>query len=135
MPPYAEQTIVHGGSQSMPLVYDVDLKYAEATLALTYPIDWTEGDVETLTVWFRGDAANTEAPIYVALNDNAIVAHDDAGATLIDAWTQWDIPLQAFADLGVGLTNVSTIAVGVGDKANVQPGGTGTMYIDDIGVH
>ena len=135
MPPYAEQTIIHGGTQSMPLVYDIDLKYAEASLTLVYPVDWTEGGVDTLTLWFRGDAANTEAPIYVALNDNAIVAHDDTSATLIDAWTQWNIPLQVFTDLGVGLTNVNTIAIGVGDKANVQPGGTGTMYIDDVGLH
>jgi len=36
------------------------------------------------------------------------------------------------SDAGVNLTNVNTISIGVGDKANPQPGGTGLMYIDDI---
>ncbi|NVL93644.1 MAG: hypothetical protein HWN71_11480, partial [Desulfobacterales bacterium] len=31
-PPFAEQTIVHGGSQSMPLYYDNSVGYSEATL-------------------------------------------------------------------------------------------------------
>ena len=135
MPPYAEPTIVHGGSQSMPLLFDTDMKYSEVTLTLAYPRDWTEGGVDTLTLWFRGSSANPAAPLYVALNGNALVTHDDPSATQIDAWRQWSLPLQVFADLGVGLSNVNTIAVGVGDKANVQAAGTGTMYIDDIGLH
>ncbi|NQT01847.1 MAG: hypothetical protein HQ580_07490, partial [Planctomycetes bacterium] len=44
----------------------------------------------------------------------------------------WNIDLQAFADLGVNLTNVNTIAIGFGDKKNPQAGGSGTMYLDDI---
>jgi hypothetical protein len=50
-------------------------------------------------------------------------------------WTEWIIDLQAFADQGVDLTNVNTIALGLGDKNNPQPGGTGTMYFDDIVLH
>jgi len=64
---YTEETIVHGGSQSMPLFYDnnqqLKAKYSEAELTLTYPRDWTEEGVKTLTIWFRGNpAAFTEAP-------------------------------------------------------------------------
>jgi len=135
MPPYAEQTVVHGGSQSMPLLFDIDMKYAEASLTLGYPKNWTQDGVDTLIVWFHGHIVNPAAPLYVVLNDNAVVAHDDPSATQIHAWTKWSIPLQAFADLGVNLTNVNTLAVGVGDKANLQAGGSGTMYIDDIGLH
>ncbi|MBN2315585.1 MAG: hypothetical protein JXM79_16775, partial [Sedimentisphaerales bacterium] len=135
MPPYAEQTTVHGGSQSMPLIFDVDMKYAEATLTLAYPKNWTEGGVEMLTLWFHGNIVNPETPLYVALNGNAVVTHDDPAATQIHAWTQWDIPLQAFADLGVNLSSVNTLTVGVGNKTNPQAGGTGTIYIDDIGLH
>ncbi|OHB82414.1 MAG: hypothetical protein A2Z38_01155 [Planctomycetes bacterium RBG_19FT_COMBO_48_8] len=55
---FTEETIVHGGSQSMPLVYDNNKmgysKYSEAELALTDVRDWTEGDVANLTLWFRG---------------------------------------------------------------------------------
>ncbi|UCE46686.1 MAG: LamG domain-containing protein, partial [Phycisphaerales bacterium] len=48
MPPYAEQTIVHGGSQSMNYAYDNAGKTSEATLTLVYPRDWTEGGVTKL---------------------------------------------------------------------------------------
>ncbi len=135
MPPYAERTVVHSGSQSMPYSYDTDLKYAEATMTLTYPRDWTQKGVETLTVWFHGNLVNPAARMYVALNGSAVVYHDDPKVTQIHAWTQWNIPLKVFADKGVNLANVNTIAIGFGDKNNVQAGGTGKMYFDDIGLH
>ncbi|HUU16103.1 MAG TPA: hypothetical protein VMW72_03050, partial [Sedimentisphaerales bacterium] len=128
-PPFAEQTIVHGGNQSMPLYYDNSVGYSEATLTLTYPRDWTEKGVSTLTIWFRGDSANAAETLYVALNGNAIVTNDNPDAAQITAWTEWDIDLQAF---GVNLANVNTIALGLGNKNNPQAGGSGTMYFDDI---
>jgi len=131
-PPFAEQTIVHGGSQSMPLYYDNSVGYSEATLTLTYPRDWTEKGVTTLTIWFRGNSDNAPETLYVALNGSAVVNHDNPNAAQIDEWTQWNIDLQAFADQGVNLANVNTIALGLGDKNNPQAGGSGTMYFDDI---
>jgi len=317
---YTEETIVHGGKQSMPLYYDNNiLKYSEAELAPTYPRDWTEKDVNTLTVWFRGNLAgfveepagtytmtasgtdiwgttdefryafkqlsgagsisaqvlsventngwakagvmiretlepgskhafmditpgfgassqvrntlggdsfqmnqagitapywvkverdaagyftgyhsadgitwqqiqeappvlismsqnvyiglavtshsagvtckaefsdvqitgstsppmwthqaiganmpsNDTEPMYIALNGSAVVYHDNPDAAQIDTWTKWNIDLQAFADQGVNLTNVNTIAIGLGDKNNPQTGGSGTMYFDE----
>ena len=38
----------------MPLFYDSNLKYSEATLPLTSTRDWTRQGVETLSLWFRG---------------------------------------------------------------------------------
>jgi hypothetical protein len=131
-PPFAEQTIVHGGNQSMPLYYDNSVGYSEATLTLTYPLDWTENGVTTLTIWFRGGSANAAETLYVALNDSAVVNHDNPNSTQITTWTQWTIGLQAFADQGVNLTNVNTIALGLGNKNNPVAGGSGTMYFDDI---
>ncbi len=131
-PPFAEQRIVHSGSQSMPLSYDNSVGYSEATLTLTYPRDWTEKGVETLTIWFRGSAANSSETLYVALNDNAIVTNDNPNAAQVGSWTDWNIDLQTFADHGVDLTNVDTISLGLGDKNNPQAGGSGTMYFDDI---
>jgi len=133
---YTEETIVHGGNQSMPLFYDnnqqLKAKYSEAELTLTYPRDWTENGVDTLTIWFHGDPANAAEPMYVALNGSAVVFHDDPNAALIDTWKEWNIDLQGFADQGVNLANVNTIAIGFGDKKNPQPGGSGTAYFDDI---
>jgi hypothetical protein len=131
-PPFAEQTIVHSGNQSMPLYYDNSVGYSEATLTLTYPRDWTEKGVNTLTIWFRGDSANAAETLYVALNGNAIVTNDNPNAAQITTWTQWNIDLQAFADQGVNLANVNTIALGLGNKKNPVAGGSGTMYFDDI---
>jgi hypothetical protein len=131
-PPFAEQTIVHGGSQSMPLFYDNSVGYSEATLTLTYPRDWTENGVTTLTIWFRGNSDNAAETLYVALNGNAIVTNDNPDAAQIGEWTRWNIDLQAFADQGVNLTNVNTISLGLGNKNNPQAGGSGMMYFDDI---
>ncbi len=131
-PPFAEQTIVHGGNQSMPVFYDNSVGYSEATLTLTYPRDWTEKGVNRLTIWFRGDSANAAETLYVALNGSAVVSHDNPNAAQVEEWTQWNIDLQAFADQGVNLANVNTIALGLGNRNNPVAGGSGTMYFDDI---
>jgi len=128
-PPFAEQTIVHGGNQSLPIYYDNSVGYSEATLTLTYPRDWTEKGVDTLTIWFRGNSTNAAETLYVALNGSAIVTNDNPDAAQITAWTEWTIDLQAF---GVNLANVNTIVLGLGNKTNPQAGGSGTMYFDDI---
>ncbi|MFB0554598.1 MAG: hypothetical protein ACETWQ_14945, partial [Phycisphaerae bacterium] len=131
-PPYAEQTIVHGVNQSMPLFYDNSVGYSEAALTLTYPRDWTEKGVNTLTIWFRGISDNAAETLYVALNGSAVVSHDNPNAAQIDRWTEWTIDLQAFADQGVNLANVNTISLGLGNKKNPAAGGSGMMYFDDI---
>ncbi|MHC4626775.1 MAG: LamG domain-containing protein [Planctomycetota bacterium] len=130
LPPYAEQTIVHGGLQSMICRYDNAGKTSEATLTLVYPRDWTEEGVAKLSLWVRGNPANAADQIYVALNGTAIVYHDDASATQLSGWNEWAIDLAAF---GVDLTNVDTITIGIGTKNTPLPGGgQGTMYFDDI---
>lgn len=132
MPPYAETTVVRSGVQSMIYRYDNDLKTSEATLTLEYPRDWTEHDVNTLTLYFRGDPGNSAERMYVYLNGSAVVYHEDATATQIPLWMGWNIELKEFADQGVDLTNINTITIGFGEKGNPQAGGGGTMYFDDI---
>ncbi len=132
-PPFAEQTIVHSGLQSMPLAYDNAVGKSEATLTLTDTRDWTVNGVNTLTIWFRGTAGNAAENLYVALNGNALVNHDNPNAAAqITSWTAWNIDLQAFADQGVNLTNVTSITLGLGNKNNPVAGGSGMMYFDDI---
>ncbi len=139
MPPYAEQTIVHGGSQSMPLLYNntLGVQNSEATLTLTTMRDWTTAGVGALSLWFRGGTANAVEPMYVAISNSAgspaVVAQSDANAATTWAWAQWIIPLQAFADQGINLSNVDKLIIGMGNKSGVASSeGTGTMYIDDI---
>ncbi len=131
-PPFAEQTIIHGGLQSMPLAYDNAVGKSEATLTLTSNRDWTVNGVNTLTIWFRGESANAAENLYVALNGSAVVNHANPDAATRTSWTRWDIDLQAFADQGVNLANVNTITLGLGNRANPVAGGTGMMYFDDI---
>ena len=138
LPPYAEQTIVHGGVQSMPLMFvnEAGVTHSEATKTLTTPRDWTAADVGELSLWIRGDSANAADPLYVSIANSAgspaVVAHENPAAATIRSWTQWRIPLQAFADQGINLTNVDKIAIGLGSKGGAAAGGTGTVYVDDI---
>ncbi|MBW7991759.1 MAG: hypothetical protein FVQ84_17325 [Planctomycetes bacterium] len=127
-PPFAEQTIIHGGLQSMPMAYDNAVGKSEATLTLASNRDWTVNSVNTLTIWYRGSSSNTAETLYVALNGNARVDHDDPDAATTTRWTEWNIDLQAFADQGVNLSNVSSITLGLSSVT----GGTGMMYFDDI---
>jgi hypothetical protein len=90
---------------------------------------WTNQDI--------GIQSNDPEPLYVVLSNSAgtpaIVVHDDPAAAQIDTWTEWVIPLSAFADQGIVLTNVDRIALGLGTKGNTTVvGGSGKMFFDDI---
>jgi hypothetical protein len=127
-PPFYEEINVHGGNKSMPFYYDNSVGKSEATLTLTYPRDWTEKGVNTLTIWFQGSGANDPEQMYVSLNNSAAVNHDNPNAAQMGLWTEWNIDLQAFADQGVNLTNVNTITLGLRSVA----GGSGMVFFDDI---
>jgi hypothetical protein len=84
-----------------------------------------------------GILSNAAEPLYVAVSNTtgnpAVVVNDDANAAQIDTWTEWVIPLQAFADQGINLANVTSIAIGLGTRGNMTtPGGSGKMYFDDV---
>jgi hypothetical protein len=130
-PPFAEQSIVHSGNQSMPFSYDNSVGKAEATLTLTSNNDWTVNGVNTLTIWHRGSSSNAAEQMYVVLNGSARVDNDDPEAALKASWTQWNIDLQAFAEQGVNLTNVNSITLGLDSVT----GGSGLLYFDDIRLH
>jgi hypothetical protein len=127
-PPFAEQTIVHGGNQSMPFAYDNTVGKSEATLTLTSNRDWTVNGVNRLTIWYRGSSSNAAETMYVVLNGTAGVDNDNPNAAQAASWTEWNIDLQAFADQGVNLTNVTSITIGLRSVT----GGTGMLYFDDI---
>ncbi|MBN2315668.1 MAG: LamG domain-containing protein [Sedimentisphaerales bacterium] len=138
LPPYAEQSIVHSGSQSMPLLYanEADIANSEASMTLTTLRDWTTAGVEELSLWVRGSSSNAAEPLYVAIANSAgspaVVAHDNPSAATSSTWRQWRIALQSFADQGIDLSDVDSLAIGLGRKGGATVGGSGTLYIDDI---
>ncbi len=83
-----------------------------------------------------GILSNSAESMYIdvgnSTGESSIIYHDDPAATQIDTWTEWIIPLQAFADQGVNLAEVDNISIGIGDRNNPQPRGSGKMYLDDI---
>ncbi len=85
-----------------------------------------------------GITSNSKEQLYVVLQDAAgnsspVVKHQDPAASSIAVWTPWNIPLTNFT--GVNLTAIKKMTIGIGDRANTQPGGAGDLYIDDIGLH
>jgi len=83
-----------------------------------------------------GISSNSNDSMYIAVGNStgtpAIVYHDDPAATQIDTWTEWVIDLNELADQGVNLTDVDYISIGLGNRDNPQPGGSGKMFFDDI---
>jgi hypothetical protein len=84
-----------------------------------------------------GILSNDAEPLYVAVSNSAgasaVITHDNPAAAQIDAWTEWVIPLQVFADQGITLTNVDRIAIGLGTRGNMTtPGGSGKIFFDNI---
>ena len=78
--------------------------------------------------------------MYVTIaNSNGTVGtatHNDANAAQAGPWTKWVVHLQNFADQGIDLTNVNTISIGLGTKGVMTtPGGSGTVYFDDIALY
>lgn len=139
LPPYAEQTIVNDGSQSMPLAYNntAGVTNSEASLTLSSPRDWTRHGVGVLSLSFRGIADNGAEPLYVALSNTAggaaVVAHKDPSAATTGTWTEWRIDLSEFANKGIDLSNVDKIAIGLGTGSGAaSAGGSGTIFIDSI---
>ncbi len=133
---FGETTIVHGGRQSMPMAYDNSKSpyYSEAVQAFAPLQDWTAYGVTTLTLFWRGSAANGADKLYVAVEDSAgkqaAVANADPAAAKVATWTEWKIPLGSLT--GVNPAKVKKLYVGVGDRKAPALGGTGTVDIDDI---
>ena len=123
-PPFAEQTIVHGGEQSMPMDYNNIHSpfYAEAEREFAPVQNWTAGGVTDLSLWFRGnpakfvetepgkysitsnsgdvwDAADNFRFVYKKLNgDGAIVAKVNSLANTTSNWAKAGVMIRESLD-------------------------------------
>jgi len=122
--PFAEQTIVNSGSQSMPLFYNntSGATYSEAELPQESE-DWTRAGITTLVLYFHGTSGNT-GQLYVKVNGSKVAYPGDAADIARPRWKQWNIDL---ASLGIDLQNVTTLGIGIDGN-----GAAGTLYVDDI---
>jgi hypothetical protein len=134
--PFAEQRIVHGDRQSMPMDFNnVNAPfYSEAERQFDAAMDWTADGADTLVLFVRGTPSNQAAPLYLAVEDSAkksaTVTYPDPAIVGASEWTEWKIPLSSFT--GVNLARVKKVTIGVGDKDAPAAGGAGRIYIDDI---
>ena len=101
--------------------------FTNVTTTGTVSPQWAHQDI--------GLVSNAPERLYVAVSNAAgqpaVVVHPDPAAATITTWTEWVIPLQGLT--GITLTNVDRIALGLGTRGNMTtPGGSGTMYFDDI---
>jgi hypothetical protein len=118
--PFAEQTTVHAGAQSMPLEYDSGM--SEATLSLDGQ-DWTASEIKTLSLMVFGSPDNT-GQMYVKINNAKVVYEGDTPYLQMTQWLPWNIDLST---VGGSLANVTTLTIGV-DGANAP----GKLYVDTI---
>jgi len=132
-PPFVEDQIVHGGSQSMPYFYNNSglsgkTNYSEAQVDISElaNTDWTKAGVKTLTLYFYGDPANSASEqMYVKINGVEVPYDGDASNLTHGIWQQWDIDLSSL--VGIDLQNVTEMIIGFRDG-----GGSGVVYFDDI---
>ncbi|MGE5296887.1 MAG: LamG-like jellyroll fold domain-containing protein, partial [Solirubrobacterales bacterium] len=80
---------------------------------------------------------NSAEPLYVTVTDasgkSKTVMNADKSASGRMDWQTWMIPLSEFTSTGVKMTAVKSLTIGVGDKDAPTLGGTGIVYIDDVG--
>jgi hypothetical protein len=122
--PFAEQRIVNGGKQSMPLAYNnAAAAFSEATRTFDTPQDWTRAGIKALAVHFRGEPNNTGGKVYMKVNNTKLVYNGDAGDITKTRWTQWNIDLTSLAG---GLQKVTKLTIGV------EGAGQGRICVDDF---
>lgn len=113
--PFAETTIVHGGSQSMPFYYDnstAGLSEATADAAnLATGRNWTTNGAEVLSLWFRG-----LPPLFGSFTAGPPMTMTARGTGIAGASDQLHFAYQPFAGDGsitarvVSLTNTNAAA-------------------------
>jgi hypothetical protein len=141
--PFAEQSIVHSGSQSMPYLYDNTYRpfHCEAGInEMTLAHNWTQGGANALSLYIQageldgGQAQTDPDPLYIVVSDASgqvvVVYHPDSNAVLSPDWQAWIIPLSRFSS--IDLANIETMALGIGDREKQRSGNRGIFYVDDI---
>ena len=142
--PYAEQLVVHGGTQAMPFNFDNSGQtavgdralYSETSRTFAPPVNWS-GDT-ALGLWYRGRSQNAAEALSIVITDagnKSVVIENAAAQNAIQSrmWTEWAVPLSDIE--GIDLSRVKTLAIRIGDPAAAQAGSKGKINIDDIALY
>jgi regulation of enolase protein 1 (concanavalin A-like superfamily) len=143
-PPFAEQNIIHGGSQAMYMHYDNDgtvnegtgyeqrgtLLYSEAEREWANPQDWTRRNVNGLVLWFRGIPASVGSLTATASGYRMTAA----GLDIWDVADQLHFAYKQFSGNGtvtarvVSISNTNSWAkAGVMIRESLDPGSAHAM--------
>jgi hypothetical protein len=122
--PFAEQSIVHSGRQSMPMFYENTNGLTIAEAERTFPAqNWTASGIKTLSLYFYGDPGNT-GQLYLKINGTKVPYDGDAADITRGAWQPWNVDLST---VGINLSSVTKLTIGIEGA-----GAEGIVYIDDI---
>jgi len=117
--PFAEQTIIHGGKQSMPMDYNNTVApfYSEAEQEFSSLQNWTVNDVNALTLWIRGYPAVTSVAVTEAAG-KITLAGDGT-----DIWNNSDEFVYAYKTLnGNGSIVARVVSIGPGTNTWAKAG-------------
>jgi hypothetical protein len=91
------------------------------------------GPWQVATIGDDPQEANSLTDLYLTVQDssNKTVTVTNATAATSAEWTQWKVPFSSLT--GVNLKAVKKLSLGAGSKTNPIQGGSGMLYIDDIG--
>ncbi len=93
------------------------------------------GSWQTAGIGMTQPEGNSAETLYVAVEDSSgkvkVVTNPNAEVALNTSWQQWRIPLSDFT--GVNMSRVEKMYIGLGDRNAPSAGGSGLIYVDDIG--
>ena len=123
--PFAEQTILHGGKQSMPLDYNNTKSpyYSEAERTWDQSQDWTVHGADTLTLYFRGNP-----PGFVEASSGTLTM-SGAGTDIWNSADQFRFAYKRFTGNGTIVAKVESVGntdpwakAGVMIRESLDPG-------------
>jgi len=143
--PYMQLSNPAGGTGlALPLLYDNTVATLSEITRMFDPVqDLTREGATSLVIWVRGplgDGSNPADDVYVVLSDGATEYYQEltTAEEVIDLPEGTPIPWKkvtiAVSDLTIDPTKVSSMTIGVGNYVAPQNGGSGTVFIDNIGL-
>ncbi len=93
------------------------------------------GAWQTAEIGVAQPVGNSSESMYVMIEDatgkSVTITNADDAITARPTWQEWAIPYSELS--GVNLSRVEKMTIGVGSATSPSAGGTGVVYIDDIG--